>query len=177
MASPFHRCRRHLLAKPAWRPLVETNWRPDPIDLARAVAPGSLGRRYATVAEQSDARKPDRPQPNHLTCLQSPSPARNPRHRHVAHRLARWAPGELGAAGLQPGQGALPLQVLLILVRLSAACRTTEPLEPLLRALARGLNSARRPCPDRLQARRGLGAANEFLGREWSCQSRSLTAV
>lgn len=134
---------RHLLANPRMAALVESNWRPAPIDLARlsALPEGSLGRSYADQL-QSQGLTPE--------SLIDPSPISSPA-QYITHRLREThdiihvltgfgtdGPGELGLQAFNLAQVRSPLAVLLIFGGLLSSLQNDEPLEPLLRALARG---------------------------------------
>jgi len=137
MAAPATNA-RHLLAKPRMAALVENdNWRRGPIDSGR-LAP-CRGRASAAACDQLQSRG--------LTPESLDRPSQSP-HRPVHHPIGlrethdirpmlltgfwhRMAPVKLGAAGLQPGPGALPpWPVVLIFGGLLSACRNDEPLEP-----------------------------------------------
>ncbi|APD49499.1 hypothetical protein KQ302_12440 [Synechococcus sp. CS-602] len=134
---------RHLLAKPRMAALVETNWRPDPIDLARlaALPEGSLGRRYADQLQRQGLTPESLIDPSPIT-----SPAQYITHRlrethdivHVLTGFGTDGPGELGLQAFNLAQVRSPLAVLLIFGGLLSSLQNDEPLEPLLRALARG---------------------------------------
>ncbi|MGB7566064.1 MAG: Coq4 family protein [Prochlorococcaceae cyanobacterium] len=134
---------RHLLADPQMAELVVTLWRPAPIDLAQlsALPEGSLGRTYAEQL-QSQGLKPE--------SLIDPSPISSPA-QYITHRLREThdivhvltgfgtdGVGELGLQAFNLAQIRSPLALLLIFGGLLSALQNDEPLEPLLRSLARG---------------------------------------
>ncbi len=134
---------RHLLADPQMAELVDSIWRPAPIDLAQlsALPEGSLGRTYAEQL-QSQGLTPE--------SLIDPSPisstAQFITHRlrethdivHVLTGFGTDGVGELGLQAFNLAQIRSPLALLLIFGGLLSALQSDEPLEPLLHALARG---------------------------------------
>jgi ubiquinone biosynthesis protein COQ4 len=134
---------RHLLANPQMAELVVTLWRPAPIDLAQlsALPVGSLGRTYAEQL-QSQGLTPE--------SLIDPSPISSPA-QYITHRLREThdivhvltgfgtdGVGELGLQAFNLAQVRSPLALLLIFGGLLGTLQNDEPLEPLLRSLARG---------------------------------------
>jgi ubiquinone biosynthesis protein Coq4 len=134
---------RHLLAVPAMAELVAQNWRPEPIDLdaLEQLPPGSLGHTYAHQL-RLQGLTPD--------SLIDPSPITSPED-YLVHRLREThdivhvltgfgvdGAGELGLQAFNLAQNRSPLAVMLIFGGMLSALQNDEPLEPLLRALARG---------------------------------------
>lgn len=134
---------RHLLEIPAMAALVAEGWRPAPIDLARlAVLPdGSLGHSYAEQLQRLNLTPESLIDPSPIT-----TPAEYITHRlrethdivHVLTGFGIDGPGELGLQAFNLAQVRSPLAVLLIFGGLLSTLQDDEPLEPLLRALARG---------------------------------------
>ncbi len=134
---------RHLLAKPAMAALVESHWRPAPIDLqALAALPeGSLGRSYADQLLRLGLTPESLIDPRPIS-----SPADYLTHRlrethdiiHVLTGFGTDGPGELGLQAFNLAQVRSPVAALLIFGGLLGTLQDDEPLEPLLRALARG---------------------------------------
>lgn len=143
---------RHLLANPAMAELVETNWRPAPIDLdaLEQLPPGSLGHTYASQL-RSQGLSPD--------SLIDPTPISSPQD-YVVHRLREThdivhvltgfgidGAGELGLQAFNLAQNRSPLAVMLIFGGMLKSLQDDEPLEPLLHALARGFQlGLQAPC-------------------------------
>ncbi|MCT0200522.1 hypothetical protein KQ313_12655 [Synechococcus sp. CS-1325] len=134
---------RHLLTDPRMADLVETNWRPAPINLAQlaSLPVGSLGHTYAQQL-QSQGLTPE--------SLVDPTPIHSPA-AYITHRLREThdiihvltgfgtdGPGELGLQAFNLAQVRSPLAVMLIFGGLLGTLQEDEPLEPLLRALIRG---------------------------------------
>jgi ubiquinone biosynthesis protein Coq4 len=142
--SPLaNQMQRHLLEIPAMAALVAEGWRPAPIDLARlAVLPdGSLGHSYAEQLQRLNLTPESLIDPSPIT-----TPAEYITHRlrethdiiHVLTGFGIDGPGELGLQAFNLAQVRSPLAVLLIFGGLLSTLQDDEPLEPLLRALARG---------------------------------------
>lgn len=134
---------RHLLENPAMAALVAEGWRPAPIDMAAlaALPEGSLGRTYAEQLQRLNLTPESLIDPRPIT-----SPAEYLTHRmrethdivHVLTGFGIDGPGELGLQAFNLAQVRSPLAVLLIFGGLLGTLQDDEPLEPLLRALARG---------------------------------------
>jgi ubiquinone biosynthesis protein Coq4 len=107
---------RHLLENPAMAALVAEGWRPAPIDLDRqaAMPEGSLGRTYAEQLQRLNLTPESLIDPRPIT---TPS-------EYITHRL-RETHDIIHVLGL-------------IFGGLLGTLQDDEPLEPLLRALARG---------------------------------------
>lgn len=143
---------RHLLANPAMAELVQSNWRPKPIDLdaLEKLPVGSLGHTYASQL-RAQGLTPE--------SLIDTTPIHTPQD-YVVHRLREThdivhvitgfgtdAVGELGLQAFNLAQIRSPLAVMLIFGGLLKSLQDDEPLEPLLRALARGFElGLRTPC-------------------------------
>ncbi|MEO1001579.1 MAG: Coq4 family protein [Cyanobacteria bacterium J06638_7] len=143
---------RHLLADPALAELVRQGWRPPAIDLDALdqLPPGSLGRVYAQQL-RSQGLSPE--------SLIDPSPITSP-EQFVVHRLREThdivhvltgfgtdGAGELGLQAFNLAQNRSPLAAMLIFGGILKALQEDEPLEPLLRSLARGFElGLRSPC-------------------------------
>ncbi|MCP9772744.1 hypothetical protein KBY66_08910 [Synechococcus sp. Tobar12-5m-g] len=134
---------RHLLGDPRMAALVEANWRPAAIDLDQldSLPDGSLGHTYAQQL-QSQGLTPE--------SLIDPTPITSP-SQYITHRLREThdivhvltgfgtdGPGELGLQAFNLAQVRSPLAVMLIFGGLLRTLQDDEPLEPLLRSLARG---------------------------------------
>lgn len=134
---------RHLLENPAMASLVESRWRPAPIDLDQlsALPEGSLGRTYADQLRSLGLTPESLVDPRPIT-----SPAEYISHRlrethdiiHVLTGFGTDGPGELGLQAFNLAQVRSPLAVLLIFGGLLSTLQNDEPLEPLLHALVRG---------------------------------------
>jgi ubiquinone biosynthesis protein Coq4 len=134
---------RHLLENPAMAALVAEGWRPAPIDMAQlaALPEGSLGRTYADQLQRLNLTPDSLIDPRPIT-----TPAEYITHRlrethdiiHVLTGFGIDGPGELGLQAFNLAQVRSPLAVLLIFGGLLGTLQDDEPLEPLLRALARG---------------------------------------
>lgn len=134
---------RHLLANPQMAELVVTLWRPAPIDLAQlsALPEGSLGRTYAEQLQSQGLTPESLIDPSPIT-----SPAQYITHRlrethdivHVLTGFGTDGVGELGLQAFNLAQVRSPLALLLIFGGLLGTLQNDEPLEPLLRSLARG---------------------------------------
>lgn len=135
---------RHLLSNSHFKSLVDEGWRPDQIDLQKlqTLPEGSLGRCYADQLI-SQSITPD--------TLIDPSPVTNA-NEFVIHRLKETHDivhvhtgfgidgiSEIGLQGLNLAQNRSPLAVMLIFGSMLSSLQNDEPLEPLLRALAHGL--------------------------------------
>ena len=136
---------RHLLAKPAMAALVAENWRPPPLDLDALAQqpPGSLGHDYAhqlrslgfTPLQELHPTRTDTPQ-EYIT-------SRMRETHDIVHVLTGFGvdpASELGLQGFNLAQTRSPLAVMLIFGGLLNALKHDEPIEPLLRALARGFD-------------------------------------
>lgn len=122
---------RHLLENPAMAALVAEGWRPAPIDLDRlaAMPEGSLGGTYAEQLQRLNLTPES---------LIDPRPITTPGIIHVLTGFRIDGPGEQGLQAFNLAQVRSPLAVLLIFGGLLGTLQDDEPLEPLLRALARG---------------------------------------
>lgn len=134
---------RHLLANPSMAELVASHWRPAPIDLdaLEQLPTGSLGHTYAQQL-RSQGLSPD--------SLIDPTPISSPED-YIVHRLREThdivhvltgfgidGAGELGLQAFNLAQNRSPLAVMLIFGGMLKSLQDDEPLEPLLKALARG---------------------------------------
>ena len=134
---------RHLLSDSRFKALADENWRPRPIDLQQlqTLPQGSLGRCYADQLI-SQGITPE--------TLIDPSPVNNA-NEYVVHRLKEThdiihvltgfgidGNSEIGLQGFNLAQNRSPLAVMLIFGAMLSTLQNNEPLEPLLRALARG---------------------------------------
>jgi ubiquinone biosynthesis protein Coq4 len=135
---------RHLLANPQMAELVQSQWRPSPIDLdaLERLPEGSLGHVYAHQLRSqglSPASLID------TTLISSPQDYVVHRLRethdivHVLTGFGTDGPGELGLQAFNLAQNRSPLAAMLIFGGMLNALQNDEPLEPLLTALARGL--------------------------------------
>ncbi|MCP9850879.1 Coq4 family protein [Cyanobium sp. Morenito 9A2] len=134
---------RHLLANPTMAELVATRWRPAPIDLDQlSVLPeGSLGRTYAEQL-RSQGLTPEALIDSRLITTPVEYITHRLRETHdIVHVLTGFGvdgAGELGLQAFNLAQVRSPLALLLIFGGLLSDLQEDEPLEPLLRALARG---------------------------------------
>lgn len=134
---------RHLLAIPAMAELVETNWRPGPIDLdaLEQLPPGSLGHTYAKQLRSQGLSPESLIDPNPISSPQDYVVHRLRETHDIVHVLTGFGidgAGELGLQAFNLAQNRSPLAVLLIFGGMLKSLQDDEPLEPLLRALARG---------------------------------------
>ena len=136
---------RHMLKQPGISAMIEDHWRPQPIDLdALAALPaGSLGHCYAEQLRIQGINPAD---------LIDSSAVQN-EHDFVIHRLKETHDivhvltgfgvdgiSELGLQAFNLAQFRSPLAVLLIFAGLLKVLQEDEPLDDLLRALARGFS-------------------------------------
>ena len=136
--------KRHLLIHPQFSALVKEGWRPKAIDLTelQTLPDGTLGRCYADQLI-SQGITPD--------ALIDPSPISNDAE-YITHRLREThdiihvltgfgidGDSELGLQGFNLAQTRSPLAVMLIFGGMLAALQDDEPLAPMLRAMARGV--------------------------------------
>ena len=165
---------RHLLADPRLAALVKANWRPAPIDLDQlaSLPEGSLGRTYAQQLRSQGLTPESLIDPTPIT-----SPGQYFTHRlrethdivHVLTGFGTDGAGELGLQAFNLAQVRSPLAVMLIFGGLLRTLQDDEPLEPLLRALARGFElGLAAPCVIGFKLEEGwerpLGAWRQELG-------------
>ncbi len=143
---------RHLLADPALAELVRQGWRPPAIDLdaLELLPPGSLGQVYAQQL-RSQGLSPE----SLIDARAISSPEQFVVHRlrethdivHVLTGFGTDGAGELGLQAFNLAQNRSPLAAMLIFGGILKALQEDEPLEPLLRSLARGFElGLRSPC-------------------------------
>lgn len=134
---------RHLLAKPAMAALVAERWRPPPLDLEalEQLPPGTLGHVYADQLRRLGFTPLQELHPTPTSTPQKYLTTRLRETHDIAHVLTGFGvdpASELGLQGFNLAQTRTPLAVMLIFGGLLTALQQDEPLEPLLRALARG---------------------------------------
>jgi ubiquinone biosynthesis protein Coq4 len=134
---------RHLLAVPAMAELIAQNWRPEPIDLdaLEQLPPGSLGHTYAHQLRLQGLTPDSLIDPSPITSPQDYLVHRLRETHDIVHVLTGFGvdgAGELGLQAFNLAQNRSPLAVMLIFGGMLSALQNDEPLEPLLRALARG---------------------------------------
>jgi len=134
---------RHLLDNPAMAELIETQWRPAAIDLdaLERLPSGSLGQVYAQQLRSQGLSPASLIDPSPITSAQDYVVHRLRETHDIVHVLTGFGidgPGELGLQAFNLAQNRSPLAVMLIFGGMLATLQNDEPLEPLLKALARG---------------------------------------
>lgn len=134
---------RHLLEHPAMEALVSARWRPAPIELESLtqLPPGSLGHSYASQLRSLGLTPDTLVDPRPITTDAAYITHRLRETHDLVHVLTGFGidgPGELGVQAFNLAQNRSPLAVMLIFGGLLRTLQDDEPLEPLLRALARG---------------------------------------
>ena len=134
---------RHLLDNPAMAALIDARWRPEPIDLdaLEQLPAGSLGHVYAHQLRSQGLTPDSLIDPTPITSAQDYVVHRLRETHDIVHVLTGFGtdgPGELGLQAFNLAQNRSPLAVMLIFGGMLTTLQNDEPLEPLLKALARG---------------------------------------
>jgi ubiquinone biosynthesis protein Coq4 len=143
---------RHLLADPAMAELVQSNWRPGPINLdaLERLPAGSLGQIYASQLRSQGLSPETLIDPRPISSPQDYVTHRLRETHDIVHVLTGFGIDEASELGLQAfnlAQNRSALAVMLIFGGMLKALQDDEPLEPLLNALVRGFQMGlKAPC-------------------------------
>jgi len=135
---------RHLLANPQVAEMARNRWTPQPLDLAalQALPTESLGYCFFQHLHQAGIR-PEDLRPDMIVQNDTDWLMRRFRQTHdIVHVLTGFGidgPGELGVQAFNLAQNYSPLGLLLIFAGLLSAMKEQEPIEDILKAIARGI--------------------------------------